>query len=415
MNLISVMFMACLVLLNAVTVMAEAPRASGTAADTKTADDEFTAMMAANPPTPEMLQGAMVVDDEFVRTNYQMMKVYDTRRKGEYVESHIAGALSAPYIEKSGNTADFDSSKDMFDESKYPEDKHTPVIVYCNGTRCWSCYKSAVMLVRAGYTNVHWYRNNGFPEWKSKNYPVVAGGKGDGNNVTVEKGPEFVLIKGGCFTMGDESGAGDEKPAHKVCLDDFFMGKYEITAGQWKKVMGKPPVDGPYVDDHPIVKISWQDAQQFIKKLNLMTGEAHRLPTEAEWEYAARGGVDNFRYATATGDISHDLCNYDDTAGKDEWTKTSPVGSFFPNRIGIFDMCGNVWEWVEDDYDSNAYNKHSEQNPLFKGTGSEQVIRGCGWSDAEGFCRLTAKDKLPPDCPHCNRRNDVGFRLVKVR
>jgi len=413
MNKAVTLFAVLLMLLVAVSVIA-APTQSP---DALPGDKELAAIMAANPPTPETLQGVRVVDDEFVRANYQKMKVYDTRRKGEYMESHIAGAISAPYIEKSGNTVDFDSTVDGFDRSKYPSDRDEPVILYCNGNRCWSCYKSAVMLVREGHTNVHWYRNGGLPGWKSNKYPVEAEGKDDRRNEYAGKELEFTFVKGGCFMMGDSFGVGgsDERPEHRVCLDDFYIGKYEITASQWKKVMGKTPVDGLYDDDHPMVKISWQEAQQFIKKLNLLTGEEHRLPTEAEWEYSARGGVENSRYATATGDISHDLCNFDDTAGKDEWIKTSPVGSFSPNHMGIFDMCGNVWEWVEDDYDSKAYHKHSEKNPLFKGTGSEQVIRGCGWSDAEGFCRLSARDKLPPDCPHCNRRNDVGFRLVKVR
>ena len=127
---------------------------------------------AANPLTPETLASAIVVDDEFVKANLKKMKVYDSRRKGEYLESHIAGAISMPYKEKSSNTVNFDASKDRFNISKYPADKDTPVIVYCNGIRCWSCYKSAVMLIRAGYTNVHWYRNNGFPGWIAKGYPL---------------------------------------------------------------------------------------------------------------------------------------------------------------------------------------------------------------------------------------------------
>jgi formylglycine-generating enzyme required for sulfatase activity len=380
-------------------------------------DEEFAAIMATNPLTPESLQGATVVDDKFIKANYQKMKVYDTRRKAEYLELHISGALSAPYKEKSSNSVDFDSSKDKFDVSKYPQDKDEPIILYCNGNRCWSCYKSAVMLVRAGYTNVHWYRNNGFPEWKSKGYPVEITAKGDHNNITAKKEMEFVFFKGGCFMMGDDFGEGssDEQPLHKVCLDDFFMGKYEITVGQWKKVMGTGSSDSTHEDNYPIVKISWEEAHQFIKKINGMTGEGYRLPTEAEWEYAATAGGEKSQYATVTGNLSHNLCNFDGTAAKDEWIKTSPVGSFPPNPLGLFDLCGNVWEWVEDDYDYNAYKKHALKNPLIKTSGSEQVIRGCGWSDAEEDCRLTFRDKMPPDCQYCNRRNDVGFRLVKSR
>ncbi len=128
--------------------------------------------MAAKPLTPESLPGATVVDDEWVKANYQKIKVYDARKKAEYVEEHISGAISAPYKEKSGKTVDFDASKDKLDISKYPADKNESIIVYCNGARCWKSYKSAVMLIRAGYKKVYWYRDNGFPGWKSKGYPV---------------------------------------------------------------------------------------------------------------------------------------------------------------------------------------------------------------------------------------------------
>jgi formylglycine-generating enzyme required for sulfatase activity len=217
--------------------------------------------------------------------------------------------------------------------------------------------------------------------------------------------------------MGDNFGDGDndEKPAHKVCVDDFFIGKHEITRGQWKKVMGTGLSGFSHDDNHPVVNISWNESQKFIEKLNLITGEMHRLPTEAEWEYAAGAAGKKSQYATATGAISHDLCNYDGTAEKDKWIKTSPVGSFSPNPLGIYDICGNVWEWVADDYDYSAYKKHALKNPLVKASGADQVIRGCGWSEPAEDCRLSIRDKLPPDCQYCNRRNDVGLRLVRSR
>jgi formylglycine-generating enzyme required for sulfatase activity len=228
---------------------------------------------------------------------------------------------------------------------------------------------------------------------------------------------EFVFVKGGCFMMGDSFGNGDtdEQPEHKVCLDDFFMDKNEITVGQWRKVMETGPSDSTHDDNHPVVKISWAEAQQFIKKLNRMTGEVYRLPTEAEWEYAAGASGRKSKYATATGNISHDFCNFDEAAAKDKWIKTSPVGSFPSNPLGIFDMCGNVWEWVEDDYDYDGYKKHTLKNPLIKASNSDQTVRGCGWSDSAEDCRLSVRDKLSPACKYCNKRNDVGFRLVKSR
>ena len=131
-----------------------------------------TSAMAEKPLTPESVKGATVVDDAFVKANHGKMKIYDVRKKAEYVESHIAGAISVPYEEKSELAANFDASKDEFDLSKFPSDKNEPIITYCNGPRCWKSYKAAVLLIKAGYKKVNWYRNEGFPGWKSKGYPV---------------------------------------------------------------------------------------------------------------------------------------------------------------------------------------------------------------------------------------------------
>jgi rhodanese-related sulfurtransferase len=127
---------------------------------------------AEKPETPSSISGAKVVGDEFVKANYSKMKVFDVRKKAEYVEAHIPGAISAPYKEKSGKTPDFDASKDKMKIEKFPTNKSEAIIVYCNGPRCWKSYKTTVLLVRAGYTNVHQYRNNGFPGWKSKGFPI---------------------------------------------------------------------------------------------------------------------------------------------------------------------------------------------------------------------------------------------------
>ena len=227
---------------------------------------------------------------------------------------------------------------------------------------------------------------------------------------------EFVFIKGGCFDMGDIWGDGenDEQPLHKVCVDDFYIGTYEITVGQWKKVMVSLPNSTGDDETLPVVNITWQDAKKFTEVLGLITGEHYRLSTEAEWEYAAREGGKELKYATESGKTSRDLCNVDGTASKDRWEKTSPAGSFPPNQIGIYDMCGNAWEWVEDDYGYHAYKKHGLKNPLYRAPDSEKVIRGCGWSDNAEDCRVSLRDKVPQDCEHCNRRNDIGFRIVKV-
>ena len=129
-------------------------------------------MAAEKPLTPATLQGVTVVDDSWVKTNHGKMKVFDVRKKAEYVEAHIPGAVSVPYDEKSEHVVDFDAKKDELDLSKFPADKNEPVITYCNGPRCWKSYKASVLLLRAGYKKVYWYRNDGSIGWKSKGYPV---------------------------------------------------------------------------------------------------------------------------------------------------------------------------------------------------------------------------------------------------
>jgi len=229
------------------------------------------------------------------------------------------------------------------------------------------------------------------------------------------KGLEFTFIKGGCYQMGDlwKEGSEDELPVHIICVDSFNIGKYEVTQGEWKKIMGNNPSKFQQGDDFPVENVTWNEAKEFIAKLNSQGTDRYRLPTEAEWEYAARASNKKIKYTTATGEISHNLCNYDETGGMDKWDRTSPAGSFPALKSGLHDMCGNVWEWVEDSYDFNAYNKHSKFNPLITKKVSDRVIRGCGWSDDQEDCRISYRDKIPQDCPVCSRRNDIGFRIVR--
>ncbi len=127
--------------------------------------------MAEKKMTPESVDGVSIVDADWVKANMSHIKVYDARKKGEYVESHIEGAISAPYKEKSEKKVDFDESKDKWKLSKYPADKSTTVVVYCNGVKCWKSYKTAVRLARDGYSSVKWLRD-GFPGWQEKGYSV---------------------------------------------------------------------------------------------------------------------------------------------------------------------------------------------------------------------------------------------------
>src|SRR3989338_10514354 len=162
--------------------------------------------------------------------------------------------------------------------------------------------------------------------------------------VTAEEiatGENMVFIKGGCFQMGDTFGGGDtdEQPVHKVCVDDFHMGKYEVTQKEWVDVMGTNPSHFKGCDNCPVENVSWDDIQEYINKLNQKTGKKYRLPTEAEWEYAARSGGKNEKYAG--GNNIDSVGWYDGNSG----SKTHPVGQKQPNGLGLYDMIGNVLEW----------------------------------------------------------------------
>ena len=176
-------------------------------------------------------------------------------------------------------------------------------------------------------------------------------------------GIEFVFIKSGCYRMGDIFGDGDsdEKPVHKVCIDSFYMSRYETTQAQWLKIMGDNPSRFRSGINYPVENISWNDVQDFIGRLNGLTGKKHRLPTEAEWEYAARSGGRKERFAgfSDEGELSR-YTNFCDrncesqskTAGQyDKYKKSVAVGRFKPNGLGLYDMTGNVWEWTQDWYD----------------------------------------------------------------
>ena len=127
--------------------------------------------MAAKVLTPETIEGATTVTADWVKQHQGQVTVVDARKKGEYVEEHIPGAINVPYKEKSAKSPDFDASEDKWDMSKYPGDKNTKLVVYCNGVKCWKSYKSIVRLVKAGYKNVNWLRE-GFPGWTNKGYPT---------------------------------------------------------------------------------------------------------------------------------------------------------------------------------------------------------------------------------------------------
>ncbi|MBU0481966.1 MAG: formylglycine-generating enzyme family protein [Proteobacteria bacterium] len=242
---------------------------------------------------------------------------------------------------------------------------------------------------------------------------------------------KFVWLEGGCFQMGQspsekkllkkiagdsdyEKYYADELPRHEVCVDPFWIGIHEVTQREWKKVMGYNPSHFSESDDFPVDMVSWDDAQTFINKLNETNKEGgFRLPTEAEWEFAARGGSDKMYH---TGDsISTEQANYNGTFDfglntRGEYRKSSvKVGSFPANSYGIHDMHGNVWEWCNDWHDENYYKDSPKSNPAGPEKGAMRVLRGGSWFRFAGHIRSATryKNKQP------GQYADTGFRVVR--
>lgn len=218
-------------------------------------------------------------------------------------------------------------------------------------------------------------------------------------------GMEFVQVKGGCFQMGDTFGDGgiDEKPVHKVCLDDFSIGKYEVTQAQWKTVMGSDPSDHIDCGSCPVDKVSWNDIQKFIKKLSSQTGRSYRLPTEAEWEYAARSGGKSEKYSG--GDDVDGVAWYADSSGY----RSHPVGQRRPNGLGIYDMSGNIWEWCQDWYSEKYYKSSPTNNPKGPSGGRYRVQRGGFYMLDAAEARAAVRSAIGPG----QGSSGFGFRLVR--
>ncbi|VAX23454.1 Serine/threonine protein kinase [hydrothermal vent metagenome] len=226
----------------------------------------------------------------------------------------------------------------------------------------------------------------------------------------------MAFVKGGCFDMGDTFGDGDsdEKPVHRVCVDDFKMDKYKVTNEKFERFMpgfqksrnveykGSKVSPG---DNQPVIKVTWHEAKAYCENAG------KRLPTEAEWEYAARAGGKRVKYATSTGGLSRSVANYgaekccngDDSDG---YFTTSPKGSFRPNGLGLRDMSGNVWEWVSDWYDKNYYKNSPERNPKGPPGGTLRVLRGGSWFTYPYNLRVSSRIRISPD----SRYISGGFR-----
>mgnify|MGYP002673282803 FL=1 len=217
---------------------------------------------------------------------------------------------------------------------------------------------------------------------------------------------DMVRVEAGTFTMGATPEMEDpydrEKPTHQVTLtNDYYIGKYEVTQALWQAVMGNNP---SYFkgESLPVANVSWDDCQEFISKLNRITGKKFRLPTEAEWEYAARGGKKSRGYQYSGSNSLSDVAWYRDNSGK----KTHAVGTKQPNELGIYDMGGNVYEWCKGWY--GEYSSSSQVNPTGANSGSYRVNRGGGRSSNARSCRSSYRSNNTPG----DRFSDLGFRLV---
>ena len=222
--------------------------------------------------------------------------------------------------------------------------------------------------------------------------------------------PEMVFVQGGDFMMGCTSDDcyDDEMPAHQVSVSDFYIGKYEVTQAQWRVVMGVYP---SYFtgDSLPVENVSWNEVQEYISRLNNLTGKKYRLLTEAEWEFAARGGNSSkgFRYSGGNDieSVAWYWNNIPSQTRGDEGYGTQTAGLKSPNELGIYDMSGNVLEWCGDWY--GEYDSDTQTDPTGPVSGTYRVVRGGGWNSGEKGVTVTYRGFIAPDL----RYNYLGFRL----
>lgn len=219
---------------------------------------------------------------------------------------------------------------------------------------------------------------------------------------------EFIQVPGGCFEMGTNGGEKHEKPVHQVCLDSFAIAKFEVTQGQWQAVMGHNPSRFSSCGaDCPVEQVSWNDVQEFIRALNAKNQGVYRLPTEAEWEYACRSAGKNEEYGVGINEENlHRVAWYKDISAQ----QTHAVGTKEPNTLGIYDMNGNVWEWVQDTFATPYDTSLNAKNPLHQ-SGTERVLRGGSWDGKARYVRCHIRNRNLPD----RRDWRLGVRLVKER
>jgi len=234
----------------------------------------------------------------------------------------------------------------------------------------------------------------------------------------------MVLVEGGTFQMGSTNGDSDERPVHTLTVKTFYMGKYEVTQKEWKEVMGNNPSEFKG-DNLPVERVSWYDAIEYCNKRSQREGltpvyrgsknkiicdwsaDGYRLPTEAEWEFAAKGGIKGYLTTEYSGSKNvGTVAWYDINSG----SKTHPVGTKEPNALGLYDMSGNVWEWCWDLYGN--YQSGNQTDPRGASSGANHVVRGGSWDSTARSVRSASRNYNDPS----DRRNGfggIGFRLVR--
>ena len=228
--------------------------------------------------------------------------------------------------------------------------------------------------------------------------------------ISPSTGIQFVLIPAGEFEMGSSSEekerSDSESPLHKVTIQNsFYLGRSAVTQKQWKTIMKNNPSHFKG-EDRPVEMISWADAQQFIMKLNEIEGtDKYRLPSEAEWEYACRAGTQTRCFFGEDESILDEYAWHIENSGG----KTHAVGLKKPNPWGLYDMHGNVWEWVQDKWHENYNGAPLDGTAWEEGNSSNRVSRGCSWLCNKGFCRSAGRFKREPESRFAN----LGFRVFR--
>lgn len=226
------------------------------------------------------------------------------------------------------------------------------------------------------------------------------------------KNPKMIFVEGGTFSMGSVDGENDEKPVHEVTITDFYISKTEITVGQYYDFCdesGWPKPEVPMWGDNkdfPVVNVSWKDAGAYALWLSRKTGKKYRIPSEAEWEYAAKGGKKTSNFVYSGSNSLEDVAWFFETA---YGSSAQPVFTKAVNELGIADMSGNVWEWCKDSYSWKYYvgsTQNSGANML--AGGNYRVIRGGAWDNEANTCRIANRDRDVPE----SKKDNLGFRLV---